>query len=224
MQSRRRGRRGRETKTPPKIDGLNISPQQLSNYKESFDLMDTNESGEISINDVINYMKETGNEMPKDEILRLIENLDKDKDDTLNFEEFCQFCVLAEKEEKEYRSSIHSKKPLSSHRSRHSEAGEEGETEFEQEEKVIDAFKHFDKKKKGKISVEDFRYILEDMGFELSPEFVDELFENTNLDENGEFDYREFVTSLRRINTANIDEHSAIAYAKNKGRKNYTVI
>ena len=61
-------------------------------------------------------------------------------------------------------------------------------------EYVIQAFRDFDKNDDGKITNQEFKYILTHVGEnKFSDKEVDELFKDCNINENEELDYEDFL-------------------------------
>lgn len=58
---------------------------------------------------------------------------------------------------------------------------------------LITAFENFDKKKSGKISTEEFKFILSSLGTKLDESTVEEIFNETGLDSKNEFNYKDFI-------------------------------
>merc|ERR1712167_517999 len=62
---------------------------------EAFELFDTDGSGAIDASELHTAMKALGFEPKKDEIAKMVKEMDKDGDQTVDFEEFC--IMMAEK-------------------------------------------------------------------------------------------------------------------------------
>ena len=59
-------------------------------------------------------------------------------------------------------------------------------------EEIIDAFKAFDKN--GKISNEELKYLMTNLGDKIKEEDADKLLSNFKVDEQGNLDYKEFLS------------------------------
>ena len=59
-------------------------------------------------------------------------------------------------------------------------------------EEIIDAFKAFDKN--GKISKEELKYVMTNLGDKIKEEDADKLLSNFKMDEQGNLDYKEFLS------------------------------
>ena len=72
------------------------------------------------------------------------------------------------------------------------------EKQPDEEDEIIRAFKTFDKEKSGKISIEEFKYIMTQLGDVFNPTEWNLLMTESELDEDDqEIDYREFVKFWR---------------------------
>ena len=67
------------------------------------------------------------------------------------------------------------------------------------DDRVIQAFRDFDKNDDGKITNQEFKYILTHVGEnKFSDKEVDELFKECELNEDGELQYEDFVLLWRK--------------------------
>ncbi len=67
-------------------------------------------------------------------------------------------------------------------------------------EAVIRAFKTFDRDTSGEIDLNEFKFILEQLGHKLPDDVVKLIFYESNLNENGKMDYNEFVNFWSKTN------------------------
>ena len=67
-------------------------------------------------------------------------------------------------------------------------------------EAVIRAFKTFDRDNSGEIDLNEFKFILEQLGHKLPDDVVKLIFYESNLNENGKMDYNEFVNFWSKTN------------------------
>merc|ERR1712031_56848 len=72
-----------------------LTDEQKAELKEAFDLFDTDGSGAVDFTELHTAMKALGFEPKKEEIAKMVREMDKDGDATVDFEEFC--IMLAEK-------------------------------------------------------------------------------------------------------------------------------
>lgn len=68
---------------------------------------------------------------------------------------------------------------------------------FDLPEDIVDAFRTFDMEEKGFISVNELRFILMNLGEKFSEQEMDEFILATQVNANGDVDYREFVRSMK---------------------------
>ena len=72
-----------------------LTDEQKAELREAFDLFDTDGSGAVDASELHTAMKALGFEPKKEEISKMVKDMDKDGDATVDFEEFC--VMLAEK-------------------------------------------------------------------------------------------------------------------------------
>merc|ERR1711937_763535 len=73
----------------------NLTEEQKGELREAFDLFDTDGSGAVDASELHVAMKALGFEPKKEEIAKMVKEMDKDGDATVDFEEFC--IMMAEK-------------------------------------------------------------------------------------------------------------------------------
>ena len=145
------------------VKRLDVPEDKIAEYKEAFDLFDKDGSGSIDVNEIVKIMKNFGYPMKKSEAQKLIAEIDDNGDGELDFEEFV---TLMEKQ----TSYV-------------------DETD---EDLVLKAFKAFDRDLDGKITNNEFKYILTQMGQEgdkLTEDELNYLFNESKLDKNGILNY-----------------------------------
>merc|ERR1711898_10471 len=86
-----RGRAGADKRA---ADLKNLTEEQKGELREAFDLFDTDGSGAVDAAELHTAMKALGFEPKKEEIAKMVKEMDKDGDATVDFEEFC--IMLAE--------------------------------------------------------------------------------------------------------------------------------
>merc|ERR1711966_502995 len=91
-ESMARGRAGADKRA---AELKNLSDEQKQELREAFDLFDTDGSGAVDSSELHTAMKALGFEPKKEEIAKMVREMDKDGDATVDFEEFC--IMLAEK-------------------------------------------------------------------------------------------------------------------------------
>merc|ERR1712110_1142962 len=72
-----------------------LTEEQKNDLKEAFDLFDTDGSGAVDFGELHTAMKALGFEPKKEEIAKMVKEMDKDGDATVDLEEFC--IMMAEK-------------------------------------------------------------------------------------------------------------------------------
>merc|ERR1711990_952128 len=72
-----------------------LTEEQKQELREAFDLFDTDGSGAVDASELHTAMKALGFEPKKEEISKMVKEMDKDGDATVDFEEFC--VMMAEK-------------------------------------------------------------------------------------------------------------------------------
>merc|ERR1711998_1833 len=92
---RRKMARGRAGADKRAAELKTLTDEQKSELREAFDLFDTDGSGAVDSAELYTAMKALGFESKKEEITKMVKEMDKDGDATVDFEEFC--IMLAEK-------------------------------------------------------------------------------------------------------------------------------
>merc|ERR1711918_147868 len=87
--------KGRAAATARAAQVKGLTEEQKAELKEAFDLFDTDGSGAVDASELHVAMKALGFEPKKEEITKMVKEMDKDGDATVDFEEFC--IMLAEK-------------------------------------------------------------------------------------------------------------------------------
>merc|ERR1712224_861721 len=87
--------RGRAAADKRASELKSLTEEQRGELREAFDLFDTDGSGAVDFTELMTAMKALGFEPKKEEIAKMVKEMDKDGDATVDFEEFC--IMLAEK-------------------------------------------------------------------------------------------------------------------------------
>ena len=149
-----------------------LSSERKREYKEAFEMFDTKKDGTILLSDYENVLKYL--KLDPGKFKSNIHDHEINGDGVVQFEDFMTE-VNAKKSEKELISK---------------------EKEDDVEE-ILNAFKIFEKKQKGKISTIEFKDILmSEEGGNLNEEEIDLLIKE--FDKEGYIDYVEFVNSLTK--------------------------
>lgn len=142
----------------------NISDDLLEEYQEIFDSYDVNGNGVIDKKEMETILQKLGQPATSKQIEKVFNELGS-SNSQLTFEEFIEFI-------KKY------------HLSKNKNSTDD----------VIGAFQVFDRNHNGVLSLSEFKHILMDLGQKFSEEEVNELFKESDLNKDGNLDYREFVT------------------------------
>merc|ERR1712094_109494 len=92
---RKKMTRGRAAADKRAAELKSITDEQKQELREAFDLFDTDGSGAVDAAELHTAMKALGFEPKKEEIAKMVKEMDKDGDATVDFEEFC--VMMAEK-------------------------------------------------------------------------------------------------------------------------------
>merc|ERR1711934_83395 len=87
--------RGRAAADKRAAELKSLTDEQKAELREAFDLFDTDGSGAVDAAELHTAMKALGFEPKKEEIAKMVKEMDKDGDATVDFEEFCK--MMAEK-------------------------------------------------------------------------------------------------------------------------------
>merc|ERR1712070_705269 len=87
--------RGRAAADKRASELKSLTEEQKQELREAFDLFDTDGSGAVDAAELHTAMKALGFEPKKEEIAKMVREMDKDGDATVDFEEFC--VMMAEK-------------------------------------------------------------------------------------------------------------------------------
>ena len=155
---------------------INIDPLLKTQYKEAFDMIDTTNSGVISIDQIRKLLKKFGQSVSREEVRDMIKDLDNDNSGTLTFEEFIS---LMTKQTIEEKIDVVEK--------------------IDDEDIVIKAFRTFDSDNDGIISIDDFRFILTKIAQKWSDQEADEVFKMCELNKDGKLEFVGFVNFWRKV-------------------------
>ena len=150
---------------------LNIDPALKDQYKEAFDMFDTEKRGFIDVEQIRRALKKFGQDLTRREVEDMIKDLDTDGSGTLTFDEFITLMQTQTVEEK---------------------------VNVLEEDEVIAAFKSFDVDHDGSISMQEFKTILTKLGDRFTDEECMAVFREADLDHDGRLDYHEFVEKWRK--------------------------
>jgi len=149
-----------------------LSEQQKSEVKEAFDLFDTDGSGVIEAKELKVALRALGIEPQKDEIKRLINEVDRsgkerDATGTIDFKEFLEIMTTKMSEK-------------------------------DNPEEIQKAFDLFDKDDSGQISYENLREVAEELGENISEDELREMIFEACKDRFGSVSKEQFENILNR--------------------------
>ena len=141
----------------------NVPDDLLEEYQEIFDSYDVNGNGVIDKKEMEAVLEKLGQPATSKQIQKVFDELGS-TNQQITFDEFIEFI-------KKY------------HLSKNKNSTDE----------IIGAFQVFDKNHNGVLSLSEFKHILMDLGQKFTEEEVNEIFNESDLNKNGNLDYKEFV-------------------------------
>ncbi|XP_029162334.1 troponin C-like [Nylanderia fulva] len=148
------------------MDEIQLSKDQISHLKMAFDAFDPEKKGAIGTDKVGTILEMLGQEVNSNELAALILEVDMWGTGEIKFEEFCQ---------------------VASHF-----LEEDTDTEAIQQE-LREAFRLYDKEGNGYITTDVFRDILHELDDALSPDELDMIIDEVDIDGSGTLDFDEFM-------------------------------
>ncbi|PKU84357.1 Calcium-dependent protein kinase SK5 [Dendrobium catenatum] len=145
-----------------------LSEEEIGGLKELFKMIDTDNSGTITFDELKDGLRRFGAELTEHEIQALMDAADIDNSGTIDYGEF-----LA--------ATLHLNK-------------------LEREENLVSAFSYFDKDGSGYITIDELSQACKDFG--LIDAHLDEMIKEIDQNNDGQIDYAEFVTMMRKGNGA----------------------
>merc|ERR1712146_858276 len=126
---------------------------EIEEIKEAFDLFDTDQSGEIDLKELKAAMQLLGYESKNDTIFTMLNELDKDGNASLDFEEFLELM-----------------------------SGKEGKDEKDTKDEIDKIFRLFDTENKGMITVKDVMRVCKELGERMTLDDVNEIVRRASTD------------------------------------------
>ena len=139
-----------------------IPAEKLVEYKDAFDIVDVNHSGSISVKELASLFIVLGFKISESDIKDQIDSVDTTGSGEVSFQEFVYLLLKVES--------------LNEH----------------EEDEVRKAFKIFDKNGNGLISLDEFKLIHDNLGNKFMEVLVEEIFNEIDLDGDGQINYKEF--------------------------------
>ena len=141
----------------------NVPDDLLEEYQEIFDSYDVNGNGVIDKKEMEAVLERLGQPATSKQIQKVFDELGS-TNQQITFDEFIEFI-------KKY------------HLSKNKNSTDE----------IIGAFQVFDKNHNGVLSLSEFKHILMDLGQKFTEEEVNEIFNESDLNKDGNLNYKEFV-------------------------------
>merc|ERR1712118_511743 len=137
-----------------KYERPGLKQDEIEEIKEAFDLFDTDQSGEIDLKELKAAMQSLGDESKNDTIFTMLNELDKDGNASLDFEEFLELM-----------------------------SGKEGKDEKDTKDEIDKIFRLFDTENKGMITVKDVMRVCKELGERMTLKEISEIVRRACLDE-----------------------------------------
>merc|ERR1711959_39764 len=137
-----------------KYERPGLKQDEIEEIKEAFDLFDTDQSGEIDLKELKAAMQSLGYESKNDTIFTMLNELDKDGNASLDFEEFLELM-----------------------------SGKEGKDEKDTRDEIDKIFRLFDTAGTGVATVKDVMKVAKELGERLTMEEISEIVRRACADE-----------------------------------------
>jgi len=146
-----------------------LSPETIQALKGAFSMLDADDNGAVSHEEVADLLERLGFNVSEDEVMDMIQEVDTDGNGTIEFDEFVE-CV---------RPAL-TAKPV--------------EKTSQPNEGMMAAFKEFDEDGNGFIEPEELRTKMSEMsGCEIPMEQIQDMIKQVDVNGDGKVDYEEFV-------------------------------
>ncbi|KAM7471086.1 hypothetical protein LguiA_009269 [Lonicera macranthoides] len=155
-----------DTKPPP-----SVCLEDTEEMKKVFNKFDSNGDGKISATELVEVLKSLGSDTSVDEVNRMMDEMDTDRDGFINLEEFTGFCKAG------------------------SAYGDGGETELKE------AFHLYDQDNDGKISVEELHKILTRLGEKCTIQDCTRMIDSVDSNGDGFVNFEEFKKMMTNNKT-----------------------
>merc|ERR1711934_834345 len=142
---------------------MEFSDQDKADFRKNFNLFDKKRTGAIPIGDMGTVLRSLGQNPTEAELAALMEEVDKDKRGTIEFEEFIDLMARTNK------------------------------THEQMEEEIKNAFLTFDADGSGFITREELVETLTTMGDPVDEETINGMIAEADLDGDGKINYAEFT-------------------------------
>ncbi|EPQ07695.1 Centrin-2 [Myotis brandtii] len=149
---------------------LELSPQQIQELRQAFDLFDTNSTGTIDVRELKArsvVMRAMGFEPKKEEIMKMISEIDPEGTGKMNFNDF--LTVMTQKM-----------------------------CEKDSKEDILKAFKLFDDDETGTISFDNLKRVSKELGEDITDEELQEMIDKADRDGDGEVNEEDFLHVMKK--------------------------
>ncbi|CEO94473.1 EF-hand domain-containing protein [Plasmodiophora brassicae] len=143
--------------------GPDLTEDMKAELREAFQLIDTDKSGSISLDEIEVLLKKFGKPFNKEQLSAMLKSVDENGDGTIDFEEFCGLMI----------------KPATK------------DMTFEAE--LREAFIVFDKDGNGLISAQELMSVLINLGEAVTEDEIATMIADADLNGDGQMDWDEFV-------------------------------
>lgn len=147
-------------------DVSKLTDQQIAEVREAFELFDKDHSGYINSKELGMVMRSLGQNPTEQELMDMINEVDEDGSGTVDFPEFLN--MMAKKIQN--TDSV--------------------------EDEIKEAFRVFDKDGHGHISADEFRFVMRNIGSQMTEEEIEEMITEADHDHDGLISYDEFAALL----------------------------
>lgn len=154
-------------------DTKNISDEQIEVYKEAFTMYDKNHDGKISLTEFADVISNLGLNPTKDQLQRLMEEIDTDGSETVEFNEFVIWMSI--KMSPETKSDLENKVDLEN------------------------TFRIFDEDGDRFITAKELKNVMNKLGQTLSDDEVNLMIQEADTDGDKRVNFKEFVQLMKKI-------------------------
>jgi calmodulin len=140
----------------------NLSDEKILEFRAAFEIFDKDEDGKITKKELGTVMRNLGQNPTEVELTEMINEVDINGNETIDFREFLGLMVRKMKDS-------------------------------EIDEELLEAFKVFDRDGNGYITSHELKNVMVNLGEYLTPDEVDELVKEADLDGDGQINYEEFI-------------------------------
>merc|ERR1712225_230603 len=142
---------------------MEFTDEQKKEFRKNFNLFDKKRTGSIPLSDMGAVLRSLGQNPTEAELQALMEEVDKDKSGTIEFDEFVDLMARTNK------------------------------SNDQMEEEIKNAFLTFDADNSGYITREELVETLTTMGDPVDEETINGMIAEADLDGDGKIDYKEFT-------------------------------